>query len=62
MSEGRLQKAELFMLTENVSFEIFFYEANSASPDLHSISLILHKADIRGDLAVHVIHVAGTCT
>ena len=37
-----------------------FYKDNYSSPNLNSITLRLHEAEMRGDLIVHVIHVVGT--
>ena len=38
----------------------FFSQANPASPELHVRTLRLQEAEIKGELIIHVIHVAGT--
>ena len=49
----------MFLFTDNMVFEGTYYKADLKSPDLHDLILRLHKAVMRGDLILHVIHIAG---
>ena len=41
-------------------FKGFFYKANSASPEMHDITLSMDEEDTKSNLIFHVIHVTGT--
>ena len=45
------------MLKDNMVFKGCFYKSNSASPELHNITLRLHEVEMKGDLHIRVIHV-----
>ena len=49
------------MMIDNMVFKGRFYKATSSITDLHRIALRLHESEMRDNLIVQVIHVAGTC-
>ena len=51
---------ELFVFTNNPVLESEFYKGTSKIPLLFEIVLRLHRVHMRGDLILHVVHIAGT--
>jgi len=58
--EGKIHGQEVFLFTDNSTFEFTFYRGYSTSWKLSAIILRLYQAMRDGDLILHVIHVAGT--
>ena len=58
--EGKLEGAEIFLLTDNLVAENAFYKGTSSSPTLFQLILRLRKIELEGNMKLHVIHVAGT--
>jgi hypothetical protein len=58
--EGKLKDIELFLFTDNIVFEGTYYKGTSSSKKLFDLTLRLRKAQARGNLILHVIHIAGT--
>ena len=58
--EGNVHGQEVFMFTDNSTFEFSFYREYSTSWKLSAIILRLYHAIRDGDLILHVINVAGT--
>ena len=50
----------MFVLTENMVFGACFYNVSPASIDMQITTLSLNEAEMKGELIIHVIHVAGT--
>ena len=57
---GRLDKREIFLLTDNQVFEGTFYKGHSDSPKLNDIIFDLRKIEMDTGCILHVIHIAGT--
>lgn len=57
---GELEGCKLFLVTDNIVFEGCYYNADSASPELHELQLELHESEMCGGMIIHVIHIAGT--
>jgi hypothetical protein len=51
---------EIFMFTDNSSFEGMFFKGHSTSKKLTGIILQLRKLQQRTGSVIHVIHIAGT--
>ena len=60
MASGELKGVELFVLTDNLVFESVLYKGTLKSPLLFELVLRLHQVQMRGELILHVIHIAGT--
>jgi hypothetical protein len=60
VENGTLKGAEVFIFTDNTTAEAVFYKGNSSSRTLFELMLRLRELEMRGDLKLHVIHVAGT--
>ena len=60
VASGELKGVEFFVLTDNLVFESLFCKETSKSPLLFELVLGLHQVHIRGELALHVIQIAGT--
>lgn len=58
--EGRLDGKELFVLTDNTTFEGTFYRGYSSSKKLTEIILRLRIVERQTGCILHVIHIAGT--
>jgi hypothetical protein len=58
--DGLLLNAKLFMFTDNFVAESAFYKGTSTSPRLFDLVLRLWCLQMSGDIALHVIHIAGT--
>ena len=58
--EGKLRDCELFLLTDNLVTYYAYYKETSTSRLLNELVLRLRKLQMKGDLILHVIHVAGT--
>ena len=58
--EGKLREREVFIFTDNSSFEGTFYKGHSTSVKLCDIILRLRQAQRKSGAVVHVVHVAGT--
>ena len=59
-SDGKLQEREVFIFTDNSSFEGTFYKGHSTSRKLSDIILRLRQTQRKSGAVVHVVHVAGT--
>jgi hypothetical protein len=60
VEDGRIRGAEVFLFTDNSTAEAVFFKGNSTSERLFELMLRLRKIEMKGDLLLHVIHVAGT--
>jgi hypothetical protein len=60
VESGRVQGAEVFLFTDNSTAEAVFFKGNSSSRPLFDLMLRLRHIEMKGDLVLHVIHVAGT--
>ena len=60
VEQGDLNNADLFVFTDNLVFECVFYKGTSKSPLLFELFLRLHKVQMKGDLILKVVHIAGT--
>jgi hypothetical protein len=58
--EGRLNQVEIFVFTDNFSFEGAFFKGHSTSKMLTGIILRLRKLQQRTGSVIHVIHILGT--
>jgi len=58
-SKGLLAESELFVFTDNSAAEGAFYRGTSSSRRLFDLVLRLRSLQMHGELALHVIHVAG---
>ena len=57
---GRLDDAEVFVLTDNAVFEGTFHKGHSSSKKLNDIILRLRMLEMKTGSILHVIHIAGT--
>jgi hypothetical protein len=60
VAEGKLDGCEVFIFTDNTTAEAAFYKGNSSSRHLYELVLRLRELEMKGNLKVHMIHVAGT--
>jgi hypothetical protein len=60
VEDGTLKGAEVFLFTDNSTAEAVYYKGNSSSKTLFELMLRLRELEMKGDLKLHVIHVAGT--
>ena len=58
--QGRLTGKEMFLLTDNDTFEKCYYKGHSTSPKLNDIIFRLHKLERETGAIFHVIHVGGS--
>jgi hypothetical protein len=56
---GELEHFEVFVVTDNSSFEGAYYKGHSPSKELNDIIFRLHKAERDGKFILHVIHISG---
>ena len=57
--DGSVQVSELFIFTDNSVAEGCFYRGTASSRKLFNLVLRLRKAELKGGLLLHVIHVSG---
>ena len=55
-----MQYMVIFVLANNLVFEIIYYKGTPKSPFLFEIFLCLHQVQTKGFLILHVMHIAGT--
>jgi hypothetical protein len=60
VESGRVQGAEVFLFTDNSTAEAVFFKGNSSSRSLFDLMLRLRHIEMKGELVLHVVHVAGT--
>lgn len=60
MEQGWLHDVELFFCTDNSTAEGAFYSGTSTSAVLHDLILRIKVAAQKGNIKLHVIHIAGT--
>jgi hypothetical protein len=60
VEEGSLGGSEVFLFTDNSTAESVYYKGNSSSKTLFELMLRLRNLEMKGDLVLHVVHVAGT--
>ena len=60
MASGELKGVELFVFTDNLVFESVLYKGKLKRSFLFELVLRLHQVQMRGELVLHVIHIAGT--
>ena len=58
-AKGELEGHEVFVITDNSSFEGAYYKGHSPSRELNGIIFRLHKAERNGRFILHVIHISG---
>jgi hypothetical protein len=59
--EGRLKGAYIFLLTDNQAAEGAYYRGTSPSRAFFELVVTLYKLQMKYDLVLHVIWIAGTC-
>jgi hypothetical protein len=60
VEDGTLEGCEVFIFTENLTAESAFFKGNSSSEHLYDLVLRLQELGMKGNLVLHMIHVAGT--
>ena len=60
VASGRLSNCEVFLFTDNTVAERAYYGGTSSDKHLFDLTLRLRKVVMKGDLILHVIHIAGT--
>ena len=60
MASGDLKGVEFFVFTDKLVFESVFYKGTSNPPLLFKLVLRLHQVQMRGEMILHVVHIAGT--
>jgi hypothetical protein len=60
VKEGSLRGSEVFLFTDNATAESVYYKGNSSSQTLFELMLRLRDLEMKGDMVLHVVHVAGT--
>ena len=60
MASGELQDVEMFVFTNNLVFKIFNYKEMLKSSLLFEIVSCMHQFQMKGDLILHVVNIAGT--
>jgi hypothetical protein len=58
--EGRLKGADIFLFTDNQAAEGAYYRGTSPSRALFDLVVTLYKFQMKYDLVLHVICIAGT--
>jgi hypothetical protein len=59
VEDGRSRGAEVFLFTNNSMAEAVFFLGNSTSEHLFELVLHLQSIEMKGNLLLRVIHVAG---
>jgi hypothetical protein len=59
-AKGELTDCELFLFTDNTTAEAAYYKGTSSSETLFNLMLRLRKLQMRAQVMLHVIHIAGT--
>ena len=54
------KNTEIFVLTDNLVLDVVIYKGTSKTPLLFEIFLHLHQVQMKVDLILHIIHIAGT--
>jgi hypothetical protein len=60
VEDRTLEGCEVFIFTNNSTAELAFFKANSSSEYLYELVLRLRELEMKGNLILHMIHVAGT--
>ena len=60
VSNGTLTDCEVFLFTDNSTAESVYYKGNSSSQPLFELALRLRELEMKGNLILHMVHVAGT--
>jgi hypothetical protein len=60
VADRTLEGCEVFIFTDNTTAEAAFFKGNSSSQHLYELVLRLRELKMRGNLKLHMIHVAGT--
>ena len=60
VASGELNDCEVFMFTDNTVAERAYYGGTSSDKHLFTLTLRLRKVVMKGNLILHVIHIAGT--
>jgi hypothetical protein len=60
VDDGTLDGCEVFIFTDNDTAESAFFKGNSSSEALYELVLRLRLLEMKGNLILHMIHVAGT--
>ena len=60
VTSGKLHNCEVFLFTDNTVAERAYYGGTSSDKHLFELTLRLRKIVMRGNLILHVIHIAGT--
>jgi hypothetical protein len=60
VAEGKLDGCKVFIFTDNTTAKAAFYKGDSSSKHLYELVLCLRELEMKGNLWLHVIHVAGT--
>jgi len=59
VASGLLHDHDVFLVTDNSSFEGAYYKGHSPSKHLSEIVFRVHKAERDGGFILHVIHISG---
>jgi hypothetical protein len=60
VDDGTLVDCEVFIFTDNSTAEAVYCKGNSSSKPLFELVLRLRQLEMRGNLIMHMVHVAGT--
>ena len=60
VGDGTLKDCEVFLFTDNSTAESVYHKGNLSSKPLFKLVLRLRQLEMKGDLILHVVHVAGT--
>jgi hypothetical protein len=60
VEDRTLEGCEVFIFTDNLTAEPAFFKGNSLSEHLYDLMLHLRELEMKGNLILHMIHVAGT--
>jgi hypothetical protein len=60
VEDETLEGSEVFIFTDNSTAESAFFKGNSSSEHLYGLMLRLCELEMKGNLILHMIHVAGT--
>jgi hypothetical protein len=60
VEDGTLKDCEVFIFTDNSTAESVYWKGNSSSKTLFDLMHRLRKLEMKGELLLHMVHVAGT--
>jgi hypothetical protein len=60
VDNGKIRGEEVFLFTDNLTVEAVIFRGNSTRERLFKLMLHRCKIKMKGDLLLHVVHIAGT--